>query len=77
MHGILVDIEVASQYNDIVVIEGMGKLKFDNVFFTNGTTYAGTSTMVKLLAEKHDGIACKENYHDALLPGLGSKEFPA
>lgn len=51
-------------------------MKFDNVFFFNGTAYAGKSTMVKLLAEKYDGIACEENYHDALLPELDSKEFP-
>ena len=51
-------------------------MKFDNVFFFNGTAYAGKSTMVKLLADKYDGIACEENYHDALLPELDSKEFP-
>lgn len=32
--------------------------------------------MVKLLAEKYNGIACEENYHDSMLPGLGSREFP-
>lgn len=37
-----------------------------NVYFINGTAYAGKSTMVKLLAEKYDGICCGENYHDAL-----------
>ena len=38
---------------------------FDNAYFINGTAYAGKSTMVKLLAERHGGIACEENYHDA------------
>ena len=38
-------------------------MKFDNVYFFNGTAYAGKSTMVKRLAEKHNGIACEENYH--------------
>ncbi len=38
-----------------------------NVYFINGTAYAGKSTMVKLLAEKYDGICCGENYHMALL----------
>lgn len=71
-----IDIGVAYQYNDIVVIEGMSKLKFDNVFFINGTAYAGKSTMVKLLAEKYNGIACGENYHDVLVPDLDSREFP-
>ena len=41
----------------------MLKMKFDNVYFFNGTAYAGKSTMVKRLAEKYDGIACEENYH--------------
>lgn len=49
---------------------------FPNVYFINGTAYAGKSTLVKLLAEKHDGIACRENYHDALMADLDSKEFP-
>lgn len=51
-------------------------MKFENTFFINGTAYAGKSTMVKLLAEKYDGIACEENYHDALLPELDRNEFP-
>lgn len=38
-----------------------------NVYFINGTAYAGKSTMVKLLAEKYDGICCGENYHMDLL----------
>lgn len=40
---------------------------FKNVYFLNGTAYAGKSTMVKLLAEKYDGICCGENYHDELM----------
>lgn len=40
---------------------------FRNVYFFNGTAYAGKSTMVKLLAEKYDGICCGENYHMALM----------
>lgn len=51
-------------------------MDFQNVYFFNGTAYAGKSTMVKYLAEKHGGIACGENYHDALLPQLDSREFP-
>lgn len=41
-----------------------------NAYFINGTGYAGKSTMVKLLAEKHGGICCGENYHDALHDAL-------
>ena len=51
-------------------------MKFENAYFITGTAYAGKSTMVKLLAEKYKGIACEENYHDALLPELDKEEFP-
>lgn len=39
---------------------------FQNVYFLNGTACAGKSTMVRMLAEKYDGICCGENYHDEL-----------
>lgn len=51
-------------------------MKFENVYFINGTAYAGKSTLVKHLAEKYNGIACEENYHNALLPELDLKQFP-
>jgi adenylate kinase family enzyme len=51
-------------------------MKFENVYFFNGTAYAGKSTMVKRLAEKYGGIACEENYHDALLDELDKEECP-
>ena len=51
-------------------------MKFENVYFFNGTAYAGKSTMVKRLAEKYDGIACEENYHEALMDNLDWNEFP-
>ncbi len=35
-----------------------------NVYFINGHSYAGKSTMVKLLSEKYGMIFCGENYHD-------------
>ena len=47
-----------------------------NTYFVIGTAYAGKSTLVKNLAEKHRGIALEENYHDAKLPELDSREFP-
>ncbi|MCD8118016.1 MAG: hypothetical protein LUE29_00750 [Lachnospiraceae bacterium] len=53
-----------------------GAMRFNNVYFINGTAYAGKSTMIKLLAEKYDGIACDENYHDRLLPQLTKEEYP-
>ena len=47
-----------------------------HVYFVIGTSYAGKSTVVKNLAKKHGGIALEENYHDAKLPELDSREFP-
>ncbi len=37
-----------------------------NAYFINGSAYAGKSTMVRMLAEKHDGILCGENYHSEM-----------
>ncbi len=51
-------------------------MKFENTFFIIGTAYAGKSTMVKLLAERYNGIACEENYHNVLLPELDKDKFP-
>ena len=51
-------------------------MNFKNAYFITGNAYAGKSTMVKLLAQKYNGIACEENYHDSLLDGLDAKEFP-
>ena len=51
-------------------------MHLSNVYFIDGTAYAGKSTMVKLLAEKYNGIACEENYHDRLLPELSKEDFP-
>ncbi len=51
-------------------------MKFNQVYFINGTAYAGKSTMVRLLAEKYDGIACEENYHESLCAELNRDEFP-
>ena len=51
-------------------------MAFNNIYFINGTAYAGKSTMVKLLAEKYSGIVCEENYHDKYLSELSKEEFP-
>ena len=50
---------------------------FEKIYFITGNAYAGKSTMSKLLAEKHGGILCAENYHDALLNDLNRDEFPS
>ena len=51
-------------------------MNFENVYFVNGTAYAGKSTLVKALADRYDGIACEENFQDSLLADLSSTEFP-
>ena len=51
-------------------------MNWERLYFVNGTAYAGKSTLVKRLAEAFGGIACQENYHDALLPGLEPAEYP-
>ena len=49
----------------------------DDIYYIIGTAYAGKSTMVKLLAEKYEGIACEENNHDRLVDEkLDKNEFP-
>ena len=62
---------------DIYILAKIQKMKFENIYFINGNAYAGKSTMVKLLAERHNGICCEENYHNKLLGGLNKNEFPA
>ena len=52
------------------------KEKFKNTYFIIGTAYAGKSTLVKNLAERHSGIACEENYHDQLQDTVSDEEFP-
>ncbi|MBE5771156.1 MAG: hypothetical protein E7336_07295 [Clostridiales bacterium] len=51
-------------------------MRYEHVYFVNGTAYAGKSTLVKGLARKYNGIACEENYHNALLDELDPAEFP-
>ncbi len=47
-----------------------------DAYFINGTAYAGKSTMVRMLAEKHDGICCKENYHEVLMNAIDPENQP-
>ena len=52
-------------------------MRFENVYFINGTAYSGKSTMLKMLAEKYNGFLCEENYHNEKLSELDSADFPA
>ncbi len=52
-------------------------MNLKDTYFITGTAYAGKSTMVKLLAERHHGIACRENYHEELMDDrLDPSAFP-
>jgi cytidylate kinase len=47
-----------------------------NVFFINGTAYAGKSTMVKMLADKYGLIHCGENYTCVPENIINPKQYP-
>lgn len=51
-------------------------MRFENAYFIIGTAYAGKSTMIKLLSDRHHGILCEENYHDRYFPNPDPKAFP-
>lgn len=44
-----------------------------NVLFITGTAYAGKSTMVKMLAQRHNLLLCGENY-ECIPPGILTPE---
>ena len=60
----------------MIIHNNIIKHLFNNIFFINGTAYAGKSTMVKLLAEKYNGICCGENYHADLMNLINVENQP-
>lgn len=48
----------------ISISDNIIKHYLQNVYFINGHSYAGKSTMVKMLSERFDMVFCGENYHD-------------
>lgn len=62
--------------NEISIKANLLRAMFKDVYFINGTAYAGKSTMVHLLAEKHDGIECGENYHAQLTQLIDPEHQP-
>lgn len=57
------------EINDIII-----KHYLRNVYFLNGTAYAGKSTMAAMLAERYDMIHCGENYHHEVASLLTTPE---
>ena len=49
---------------------------FENVYFMIGTACAGKSTMVRMLAEKYDGVWCRENYTEDLFGLIDPEHQP-
>lgn len=49
----------------IPISDNLIKHYLRNVYFVNGHSYAGKSTMVRMLSERYGMIMCGENYHDA------------
>lgn len=47
-----------------------------NIYYFNGTAYAGKSTLVRELAARYDGIAFEENYHGSKVGELDAEHFP-
>lgn len=60
----------------VYIKENIVKALLKNVYFINGTAYAGKSTMVRMLAQKYNGIECGENYHDKLMNLVDEKNQP-
>jgi len=47
----------------MIINDKIIKYYLRNVYFINGTAYAGKSTMAAMLAEKYGLLLCDENYH--------------
>ena len=53
------------------------KYKLNNVYFVNGTAYAGKSTIVKMISDRLGLYFCGENYNlDPVLTKVTPKECP-
>lgn len=46
-----------------------------NVYFINGHSYTGKSTMVKMLADRHDMVFCGENYQSGFPDSFPNEEL--
>ena len=51
------------------------KYYLQNVFFITGTSYAGKSTTVRLLADRYGLIHCGENYHSRVSDTVATPEL--
>ena len=59
----------------IPISDNIIKYYLRNVYFINGHSYAGKSTMVKMLAERYDMIFCGENYQSGMPDSFPTSEL--
>lgn len=60
----------------MIIANNILKKLFENVYFITGTAYAGKSTMVRMLAQKHGGVWCRENYTEDLFGLIDPEHQP-
>ncbi|MBQ8200873.1 MAG: hypothetical protein IJZ74_03795 [Clostridia bacterium] len=65
-----------SAFPSVAIQSNLLRRLFQRVYFVTGTAYAGKSTLVRSLAQKHQGIMCGENYHDALMHLIDREHQP-
>ena len=59
------------------IADNILRAQLKNVYFINGTAYAGKSTMCKMLAERYDMLLCGENYgHERMLTMIDPERQP-
>jgi len=59
------------------IADNILRAQLANVYFINGTAYAGKSTMCKMLAERYGMILCGENYgHERMLTMIDTETQP-
>lgn len=59
----------------ITISDNIIKHYLKNVYFINGHSYTGKSTMVKMLAARYDMVFCGENYQSGLPDSFPSNEL--
>lgn len=59
----------------ISISDNIIKHYLKNVYFINGQSYAGKSTMVRMLAERYDMVFCGENYQSGMPDSFPSDEL--
>ncbi|MBR4959523.1 MAG: hypothetical protein IKY52_01345 [Clostridia bacterium] len=60
------------------IADNILRAQLSNVYFINGTAYAGKSTMCRMLADRYGMILCGENYgHERMLTMIDGETQPS